>query len=62
MTDGPVNLNKARKQKARAERKRQADANAVRFGRTGAEKARDAERGARDAAHLDGHRLSRDEE
>lgn len=62
MTDGPVNLNKARKQRARAERRRQADANAARFGRTRAERARDTEQEARDAARLDGHRLSRDEE
>ena len=33
-----INLNKARKQKTRAEEKAQADANAVKFGRTKAER------------------------
>jgi hypothetical protein len=34
----PINLNKARKARAKAEDKRQAAENRVRFGRTGAEK------------------------
>ena len=33
-----INLNKARKQKSRAEEKAQADANVVKFGRTKAER------------------------
>ena len=37
----PVNLNKARKSRARLEAKKQADANAVKFGRSKAAKARD---------------------
>ncbi|MBN9304336.1 MAG: DUF4169 domain-containing protein [Devosia sp. 67-54] len=37
-----VNLNRARKQKSRAEREQQAAENRVRFGRSKAEKARDA--------------------
>ncbi|GAC1634367.1 MAG: hypothetical protein NVS9B10_30400 [Nevskia sp.] len=37
-----VNLNQARKQKARAEAERQAAENRVRFGRTKAQKLRDA--------------------
>lgn len=46
----PINLNKARKARARAEGKSQAAENRVRFGRTKAEKAAarlDAERAAR---------------
>ena len=49
-----VNLNKFRKAKARAEKKVQADENAVKFGRTKAEKA--AQQSERDRASkgLDG--------
>ncbi len=50
-----INLNKARKAKARADDRAGADANAVRFGRTKAEKLRaeaQAEKAKRD---LDGH-------
>ena len=46
----PINLNRARKARARADAKTQAVENRVRFGRTGAEKAAaraDAERAAR---------------
>ncbi len=52
----PVNLNRVRKQRARAERKARADENAIRFGRSKNEKRRDdasAEKAARD---LDGHK------
>ncbi|MEL6685870.1 MAG: DUF4169 family protein, partial [Pseudomonadota bacterium] len=38
----PINLNQARKAKTRAEEKARADQNAVRFGRTKAEKVLDA--------------------
>ena len=52
----PINLNKARKAKARAEKRAQADENAVRFGRTKAEKDADkAERRSVDRT-LDGAR------
>ncbi len=40
----PINLNQARKAKTRAEKKAKADQNAVRFGRTKAEKVLDAAR------------------
>lgn len=40
----PINLNHARKAKTRAEAKATADQNAVRFGRTKAEKVLDASR------------------
>ena len=38
MSDGPINLNKARKARAAAEAKAKAAANRVQFGRTRAEK------------------------
>ena len=52
----PVNLNRFRKEKARAEKKARADENAVKFGRTKARKA--AEKSEKDAAvtRLDGHK------
>ncbi|MCP1170256.1 DUF4169 family protein [Limimaricola litoreus] len=56
----PVNLNQFRKQKARAEKTARADANAAKFGRTKAEKARDAAEAESAARRLDGHR--RDDE
>ncbi len=40
----PINLNKVRKANARAEAKARADENAIRFGRTKAEKVLDATR------------------
>ncbi|MCA0919870.1 DUF4169 family protein [Pseudooceanicola nanhaiensis] len=52
----PVNLNRFRKDKARAEKKARADENAVKFGRSKAQK--DAEKARADQARrlLDGHR------
>ena len=52
----PINLNKVRKDRARAEKKARADRNAVAFGRTKAEK--DAERLREEKAtrDLDGHK------
>ncbi len=45
MTDeAPLNLNKARKERARGRRKAQADANALKFGRTKAERLLEAAR------------------
>jgi hypothetical protein len=52
----PVNLNRIRKDKARAEAKARADQNAVKFGRTKAEKELDKARAAQAAARLDQHR------
>lgn len=49
----PINLNKHRKAKARAEKKAQADENAVRFGQTKAERLLDTTRNAKAAARLD---------
>ncbi len=49
-----VSLNKVRKAKARAENRTQADANAVKFGRTKAEKAGEALAAAQASTRLDG--------
>ena len=61
MTD-PINLNKARKERALKERRRQADENAVKFGRSKAEKARDEAQARRTSKNLEAHRLKTDEE
>jgi hypothetical protein len=51
-----INLRKARKDKARAARADEASENRARFGRTKAEKERDATEAERKARHVDGHR------
>lgn len=48
----PVNLNKARKAKTRAEEKAKADQNAVRFGRSKAQKVLEATQAAKASARL----------
>lgn len=53
MSEGPVNLNRFRKEKARAEQKAQADANAVKFGRTKAERLLEAARAEQAKRRLD---------
>lgn len=53
----PINLNQARKAKTRAEEKAKADENAVRFGRTKAEKLREAMLAKQASARLDQHRF-----
>ena len=53
----PVNLNKARKARARAEDKVRADANAARHGRTKAQRLLDAARAEKAKAHLDQHKF-----
>ncbi|WP_027258733.1 DUF4169 family protein [Leisingera aquimarina] len=53
---GPVNLNRYRKEKARAEKKARADQNAAAFGRTKAEKELDKARNAQDVRRLDDHK------
>ncbi len=57
MTETPVNLNRVRKEKARDEARRQADANSVKFGRTKAERLGDALRNEKARAALDRHKL-----
>lgn len=56
MTTRPVNLNRYRKQKARAEKKARANENAVTFGRTKAEKAQTGAERHLAAARLDQHK------
>jgi len=52
----PVNLNRYRKEKARAEKKARADQNAVTFGRSKAEKDLDKARNAQEVKRLDDHK------
>ncbi|WP_300055134.1 DUF4169 family protein [uncultured Roseobacter sp.] len=52
----PVNLNKRRKARAKAAKKAQADENAVRFGRTKAEKEANKAQAAKATRDLDGHK------
>ena len=56
-----VNLNKFRKAKARVEKRAQADENAVKFGRSKAEKSLDQARVEKAARDLDGKRREDDE-
>ena len=49
-------LTKARKARARAEKRARADENAVKFGRTKAEKAQDKAAAEKTVAHLDAHK------
>ena len=56
MTDKPVNLNRFRKEKARAEKRARADQNAAKFGRSKAEKTRDKAETDKAATHLDQHK------
>ncbi|MEM9436364.1 MAG: DUF4169 family protein [Pseudomonadota bacterium] len=56
MTGPVVNLNKARKARAKTAKRAQADENAIKFGRTKSQKASErAERGAADT-RLNGHK------
>ena len=52
---GPVNLNRFRKQKARAAKKARADENAVKFARSKTEKELDRARADKASRDLDGH-------
>lgn len=51
-----VNLNKARKAKARSERRAKADENAAKFGRTKAQKAADRRASDQAKLHVDQHK------
>ncbi len=51
-----VNLNRARKTKAREDRAAQADANRTKFGRTKAERERQTAQDALETQRLDGHK------
>lgn len=52
----PVNLNRFRKEKARAEKRRAGDENAAKHGRSKAERALDLARAEKARRDLDGHR------
>ena len=52
-----VNLNKARKAAARKTKRAQADANAVKFGQTKAEKSVQVAKQLAEVKRLDGHKL-----
>ena len=54
-----VNLNKARKERARSKAKARADANAVKFGRTKAKKRADKADTEKAAAKIDHHKRER---
>ena len=59
MTARVVNLGRARKAAAKDERRRQADANAAKFGRTKAERTAEEARAERARRDLDGHERER---
>ena len=51
-----VNLNKARKARARTDRQKTAQANSVKFGRTKAERVKETAEVEAASRHLDGHK------
>lgn len=57
----PINLNKARKERNRAEAKKQADQNAANFGRSKAERLLDATRNVQATRRLDQLKFDDDE-
>ena len=57
MSGKVVNLNRARKDRERSAAKQRADENAIRFGRTKAERLAEAAREARMRTKLDAHRF-----
>ena len=61
MSGTPINLNRARKDRARKAARKSADENAVRFGRTKEERAADKTRKERANQFLDGHKARDDE-
>lgn len=60
MTAKIINLKQARKQRQRDEKEKSAAAARQKFGRTKAEKQRDKRTGEKATAHLDGHKLTDD--
>jgi hypothetical protein len=60
MSDRPVNLNRVRKQKARAADKARADENSARFGRSKAQKALEETQAEKARRILDLHRREDD--
>ena len=61
MSGAPVNLRRARKARARAAGRAEADAAAMRHGRTKAERDSAAREKDRAVRHLEHHRLDRDD-
>ena len=61
MKGNPVNLNKARKEKAREKAKGASDANAAKFGRSKEQKELQAKRAEKLRAALDAHRREADD-
>lgn len=57
----PINLNAFRKQKARTQKKAQADENSVKFGRTKAQKELEHVQTSKAKAFLDGHKTDKRE-
>jgi len=55
----PINLNKVRKARARRDKRARADENALKFGRTKAEKSRDRGETLRAVQKLDNHKRDR---
>lgn len=56
-----INLSRARKTRARDDKRQKADANAARFGRTRAEREAAALEAEKAARHLDQHKLEEDD-
>ena len=61
MSEKPINLNRVRKVRSREAARKIADENAIRFGRTKAERAADKARQVRAEKNLDGHKTRDDE-
>ena len=61
MSGTPINLNRARKSRAREAARKKADENAVKFGRTREERAVEEARQERASRFLDGHKTRNDE-
>ncbi|MCA0940991.1 DUF4169 family protein [Yangia mangrovi] len=57
-----INLNRVRKDRARAEKRAQADENAARHGRSKADKQREAAEAAKSARALESHKLDAPDE
>lgn len=60
MTGKVVSLSRVRKTRARDEKRRKADSNAAKHGRTKAERDAEAKRMAKADFHLDGHKTAPD--
>ena len=59
MTDNVISFRKAKKTVAKAKKEKRAEQNRANFGRTKAEKLKDAARKAKSKAALDGHKIDK---